>query len=322
MLVLVENAKEHLFRLFIDWPKLFDLKTSNNELPYLSQIMGEFKAALFQNSDAFSLGSKLNEHLKDTDQLIDKLDQYLQQHVFCQSTKNWLEIKDIQVLHRWANQCDSIAANSIGFICDQGWASQGLTDCEQLPQLDVKNLLNQFSKTNADQFIAEPQWQGHCFETTTLTRQFEQPLIQSLYKEFHATLITRWVARLVELARIPDQLRMLQQQLIDTIKTSSTINSQNKKTVQGIAHVEAARGRLIHHVSIEHGVISKYQILAPTEWNFHPQGLLAKSLSSITPSDLTEGNAPNNRQNDALEKLAHLMINAIDPCVGYQLRIH
>jgi len=32
MLVLVENAKEHLFRLFIDWPQLFNLKTDNNNL--------------------------------------------------------------------------------------------------------------------------------------------------------------------------------------------------------------------------------------------------------------------------------------------------
>jgi Ni,Fe-hydrogenase I large subunit len=312
MLVLVENAKEHLFRLFIDWPRLFKLETDNNNLAYLSQIINEFKSALFQQGDAFSLDSKLAEHCENANSLIDKLDQYLQQHVFCESTKNWLEIKDINDLHQWAQQCDSVAANSIRIICDQGWASQGLTDAEQLPLLDENYLLKQFNSSNAEQFIAQPQWQGHCCETTTLSRQFEHPMIQALFKEFHTTLITRWVARLVELASIPDQLRNRLQQLTDMVATTPVNISANKKTVYGLAQIEAARGRLIHRVGIEQGVISHYQILAPTEWNFHPQGLAAKSLSSLVSSS----------QNDDLEQLAHLMINAIDPCVGYQLRIH
>lgn len=310
MLVLVENAKEHLFRLFVDWPKLFDLKTNNSNLPYLSQIITEFKSILFENGEAFSLDSELNSSLKNTNYLITKLDQYLQQHVFCQSTKDWLKIKNSKTLQLWAQQCDTVAANSINIIFQQDWASQGGAECAPLPLLDGADLLKQFNAADAEKFIALPQWQGHCCETTTLTRQFEQPLIQALYKEFQATLITRWVARLVELATIPQQLRNMLQQLIDAETT--TANTENKNHVQGLAQIEAARGRLVHRVNIEQGVISNYQILAPTEWNFHPQGLVAKSLDSLV----------SNAENENLEKLAHLMINAIDPCVGYQLRIH
>ncbi len=320
MLVLVENVKEHLFRLFIDWPQLFNLKTNNNNMPYLSQMLGKFKTALFQNGEALSLDSKLNARFSDVDYLIDQLDQYLQQHVFCQATQDWLRMPDIHALHQWAQQCDSIAANSISFICEQGWASQGLTDCEQLPALDENYLLEKFSANDAEQFIAQPQWQGHCYETTTLSRQFKQPLIQALHQEFDSTLITRWVARLVELAHIPQQLRNLLQQLSDietatddiTDKAADTCTTQG--AVRGMAQIEAARGRLIHHVKIEHGVIRQYQILAPTEWNFHPQGLVAKSLGSLASND--------NHNKEELEQLAHLVINAIDPCVGYQLRIH
>ncbi|RKZ70240.1 MAG: hypothetical protein DRQ44_01250 [Gammaproteobacteria bacterium] len=309
MLVLVENAKEHLFRLFIDWPQLFNLKTDNNNLPYISQMLGGFKAALFHNGEALSLDSKLNARFNDVDYLIDQLDQYLQQHVFCQTTQDWLKMTDIHALHQWSQQCDSIAANSINFICEQGWASQGLTDCKQLPELDEAYLLEKFNTSNAEQFIAQPQWQGQCYETTTLSRQFEQPLIQALRQEFDNTLITRWVARLVELANIPQQLRKMSHQLTNTADKAMV-----KNTVPGMTQIEAARGRLIHHVKIEQGVISKYQILAPTEWNFHPQGLVAKSLGSLANND--------NHNKDELEQLAHLVINAIDPCVGYQLRIH
>jgi Ni,Fe-hydrogenase I large subunit len=309
MLVLVENTKEHLFRLFIDWPQLFNLKTSNSKLPYLSQIIGEFKSVLFQNGEAFNLDSQINADLKNTGYLIDKLDQYLQQHVFCQTTQDWLKIKDTHALHQWAQQCDSVAAKSISTIYEQGWASEGSTDCEPLPLLDESNLLKRFSASNAEQFIAQPQWQEHCCETTTLTRQYNQPLIQALIKEFQHTLITRWVARLVELANIPQQLRNMLQQLTDV---DSAVPTKNKMGVHGLAQIEAARGRLIHHINVEQGVISNYQILAPTEWNFHPQGLVAKNLSSLADKP----------EHKNLEKLAHLMINAIDPCVGYQLRIH
>jgi len=48
MLVLVENAKEHLFRTFIDWPKLFKLENKTKDLVYLSQIINEFKLSIYQ----------------------------------------------------------------------------------------------------------------------------------------------------------------------------------------------------------------------------------------------------------------------------------
>jgi len=93
------------------------------------------------------------------------------------------------------------------------------------------------------------------------------------------------------------------------------INSDKQCTTQcitsdGVSQVEAARGRLIHRVEIEQDVISNYQILAPTEWNFHPQGLIKESLAHIS--------AKNDKQ---WQHIAHLIINAIDPCVGYQLRM-
>lgn len=311
MLVLVENAKEHLLRLFIDWPTLFKLKTSNDKLPYLGKMLNDFKITLFQDGAGFNLNTQLNASLKNTGQLIDKLEQYLQQHVYCQNAQNWLKIKNIQGLHDWTQQCNSIAASSINIICQQGWASQGLTDCRQLPLLDEKQLLEQFNSGKAQQFIAQPQWHGRCYETTVLTRQFKQPLIQALHTEFHSTLITRWVARLVELATIPQQLRNMLKQLVNNDK-KDTDNTHNIKDNKGLAQIEAARGRLIHRVEIKQNIITNYQILAPTEWNFHPQGVVAKSLCSLT----------NSKNKDDIEKLAHLVINAIDPCVGYRLRIH
>ena len=62
---------------------------------------------------------------------------------------------------------------------------------------------------------------------------------------------------------------------------------------------------------MDHNIITNYQILAPTEWNFHPQGLIQQSLSSLVARD-----------QQTLKQLARIVINTIDPCVGYTLRIH
>ncbi len=325
MLVQVENAKEHLFQLSVIWPKLFKLEIEGNNLTYLSQIISEFKSALFQEGNAFSLESTLAGHCHYTDYLIDKLEQYLQDHVFSYSTEDWLKIKNNSDLQQWAEQSNTVAAHSVNIICKRGWESQGFTDCNHLPELNKQHLLNILDSDAADQFIAQPDWHGDCYETTSLTRQAEQPIIKSLLNEFNATLLTRWVARLVELARIPQQLREQLDLLVSTSQSLNTeaaissnpANASRENLSPGLAQIEAARGRLIHRVQLDQGLISDYRILAPTEWNFHPQGLAAKNLHSLASSTLARSH-----KKDKLEQLAHLMINAIDPCVGYTLRIH
>ncbi len=48
---------------------------------------------------------------------------------------------------------------------------------------------------------------------------------------------------------------------------------------RGFAAVDSARGRLYHSVQLdEAGRIADYRIVAPTEWNFHPEGPFARAL--------------------------------------------
>ncbi|WP_293644146.1 nickel-dependent hydrogenase large subunit [Thiolapillus sp.] len=311
MLVLVENAREHLMRLFTDWPRLFSLPADNNNLPYLSQLQSTFRRALFDSSRAFTFDSALNSKAGEANNLIDKLDDYLRDHVFACETVQWLQIQDIAALHEWATITNTIAAQTIAIICERGWASQGQSNCLPLPELDSEELCKQLDQPRSSDFIATPQWQGECCETTSLSRQLDNLLIQSLQDEFQYTLITRWTARLVELARIPGQLRALHAMLQTASPVGAHSPVHSLDTDRRVASIEAARGRLIHRVQIENGRIRHYQILAPTEWNFHPGGLAAQTLGSIA-----------SRRHDDIDTLAHIMINVIDPCVGYDLRVH
>jgi Ni,Fe-hydrogenase I large subunit len=74
--------------------------------------------------------------------------------------------------------------------------------------------------------------------------------------------------------------------------------------------VQTARGLLTHRVVQHAGLIQHYQIVAPTEWNFHPQGTLAQMLRHLQATDTAE-----------LSAQAHALITALDPCVAYHLEL-
>jgi Ni,Fe-hydrogenase I large subunit len=66
-----------------------------------------------------------------------------------------------------------------------------------------------------------------------------------------------------------------------------------------------ARGLLLHWVQLDaQGRVQAYQVVAPTEWNFHPDGALAKALTQLAPQD-TAG--------------ASLLGKAFDACVECQV---
>jgi coenzyme F420-reducing hydrogenase alpha subunit len=76
----------------------------------------------------------------------------------------------------------------------------------------------------------------------------------------------------------------------------------------GLGAVEAARGLLLHHVRLDAGTIADFRILAPTEWNLHPNGPLALGLVG-TAAD------------EGLEWRARLLCLALDPCVACRIRV-
>jgi Ni,Fe-hydrogenase I large subunit len=71
---------------------------------------------------------------------------------------------------------------------------------------------------------------------------------------------------------------------------------------QALAWCEMARGLLLHWVQLDsEGRVRDYRVLAPTEWNFHPDGVLARALAALAADDTVA---------------AQLLAAAFDPCVN------
>ena len=78
----------------------------------------------------------------------------------------------------------------------------------------------------------------------------------------------------------------------------------------GRALVETARGLLMHEVVLEGDRVADYRIVAPTEWNFHPQGPLSGWLIGRPCSDEAD-----------LRGFAAQAVAALDPCVRWDLTL-
>ncbi|HUO54630.1 MAG TPA: nickel-dependent hydrogenase large subunit [Rhodoblastus sp.] len=109
-------------------------------------------------------------------------------------------------------------------------------------------------------------------ETGAVARQAVagDPLIRALIARAGGThVFVRVVARVIEIAR----LTLAAEGWARALRLKESFAEHSAAPVQGasVGMVEAARGALGHWLSVEKGVIQRYQIVAPTTWNFSPR---------------------------------------------------
>jgi hypothetical protein len=85
---------------------------------------------------------------------------------------------------------------------------------------------------------------------------------------------------------------------------------------EALAWTEMARGVLCHHVRLSldraQPTIDDYRVVAPTEWNFHPRGVVASALAAMPA-----GGDPAMRA--ATASRIGVLVAAFDPCVHFEI---
>ncbi|MFC0239319.1 nickel-dependent hydrogenase large subunit [Rhodopseudomonas telluris] len=153
-------------------------------------------------------------------------------------------------------------------------------------------------------FAARPDLSGRVPETGSLARLADHPLIRSA----GTGLAGRLLARLIEARATPQRLATLRRGETDV---ADVLQATRLGDGVGLGAVECARGRLHHLIALDStGCIARYEILAPTEWNFHPQGPLARALIG----------APLGAREADRHRVARL-VAAFDPCVGFDVQL-
>lgn len=57
----------------------------------------------------------------------------------------------------------------------------------------------------------------------------------------------------------------------------------------GLVQVQAVRGLLIHRLELRQERVYDYRIVAPAEWNFHPEGVVAQGLKPLEAKGSSDG---------------------------------
>ena len=313
LLVNLETVREHLWQLLVAWPELLNIEPQQRgDLPLLSVLVKEMENALFKEGNGMSPTAQLAIDEDEMHELLRRLLNLVEQQVCGIAVEQWLEIESLSQLLAWANRHETQAARSIRFLIENDWQALGATgeSTVALPVLTAPELKPLFNDDGRGEFIAHPTWQGLRCESNAYTRQRQHKLVAAVVEHHGDGLLARVTARLVELAGLAQQIRGDVTDLLGP-KPGLPGSAGSAETGQGVAMIEAARGRLLHWLRLEQGVIGDYAILAPTEWNFHPNGVAVQGLMRL-PVESEE----------RLKQQAALWINAIDPCVAYELRVH
>ncbi len=166
-------------------------------------------------------------------------------------------------------------------------------------------------REDAYSFAKAPRLEGRAIEVGALARQAVagHPLIRDLLRRAGASnVLARVVARLLEVALLTETA----QDWARALRLDESFCAHDLPLQQGavVGFVEAARGTLGHWATFRDRRIQRYQIIAPTTWNFSPRdaagapGPLERALQGLAVGD--EG-----ASNVAVQHI----VRSFDPCM-------
>jgi uptake hydrogenase large subunit len=314
MLVFVETLREHLVRAVMDWPRFLGLEPQTDDMLRVLRLCANIRRFLDPESTALSIGGAGRLEAARITPAIADIVGIIEDIVIGEPLAAWRGRQTADELDAWCRAGATPSQKLVRAVLDRGWANAGQAETRFLPDIPAAELCERLFADDAEAFVAAPTWNGAPCETSALARQAASPLVSDLARRYGSGLLTRLAGRLVEIAELP-------RAMTDIVEKCGEFHAPNhardaarppsrRRSGRGLSQVEAARGRVVHGIEIEENVVRRYAILAPTEWNFHGEGGAARGLAHIA------GRAENVRE------IADLFVTAVDPCVGYELRVH
>lgn len=271
-----EAMQEHLWRLLLDWPKLLGLPQQQADFVRWHGMLRGVAAG------QESMGPVLAE--VETRWLGD-------------AAANW-QTRNLKALQAWWRESQSPAARLLAALEQVEPAPAG--NCiAVLPDWTAAQALATCGDDLDAEFAARPVFHGAAAETGALGYYAEKPLLREIMQQRPS----RWLARTV--ARMLDMLSVAIEEY------RGRLDSIGMPGAAGLATVKTARGLLMHRVRLEAGNVGDYLAVAPTEWNFHPQGAVAAGLAGMLADS-----------REKLAQLARVQVLSLDPCVEYSIEIN
>ena len=289
LLLNLETARDHLRSMALDWPQRQSAATQN--APSL----------LWLRDCPLSLVSPLQTCApQDAQATLSQLREWLESRLE-RPLQNWLaDHRDADAFAHW---CRSCAHDLPPARCLDKWTPLARSLAPQARSLDLLNPNTAVQAIHLQavalamatdpNFVQRPLWQEQCAETGVWTRLRHQAESGPRTHTAWSRLSARWL-ELLEIAAAPESAV---EERTDLLSSGALPLGEG----QAIAWCEMARGLLLHWVQLDpQGRVEDYRVLAPTEWNFHPDGALAHALAALPEQDTIS---------------AWCLAAAFDPCV-------
>jgi hypothetical protein len=294
--VVLEALQETLWRLLIDAPRTLSLPPQAAALGPARAAVAQAIAALKSDPDAATAALA---------PVAGALDAIARDHVYGCAPAAWLQTADAAGFDAWRDAASTMPARALAWLAATA-PGLGRSDTALMPGLDDQAWWSEVVPAlQRDPLFAQaPTWGGRPVETGALSRMRAQPLVAALIARDGHSAATRFAARLVELASLLVELAGAGRD------AAGWVRAWPLGAGVGLAAVQTARGLLLHQVRLTQGRIGDYRIVAPTEWNFHPQGALFRGIVGCATPDEA-----------ALLARTALAVHALDPCVGFRIEV-
>jgi coenzyme F420-reducing hydrogenase alpha subunit len=298
-LVLAEIAQEYLWRFLLDWPQITGQPMDARAYAALRKKLGGLLQPMLADAAWSTLREGASARNETWDAYCTALADDAEREIFGMPARTWNDFDSIDALQAWSRRAPTAMARVVAMLLREDAQRREGNAIALMPPARELAQASELLAADAE-FARHPHWRGRPLETGALARMQDHPLVRAVLGQGRR-ILARVVARLLELAALPRRIRDA---------SGACVALEARVPGVGLAWVETARGLLLHRVEVTGEQVSRYQILAPTEWNFHPQGALAQALSGMRAD--TE---------PALRgKIAQAMLS-LDPCVGYELTV-
>ena len=301
-----ENIEQGFWRLVIDLPKILAV-----DLPLANFV--KFRQAIARSKN---IDKNDNNNIQSEAELRSTAEHLFQQ--LCQLSPEAFSQLSKVTFSQWLTKSDSPMA-----VCLRQVSNILPVTIDAIIERTVDNSLRLLTPVPDDVLLValgqllqadEGFYQQPCLDQQSHeTGSFAAMKNHPLFELFLTLGVTgRYASRLLYLAQKITKLA-------DFNSSSDTGNDTVIKPITGqfclekktsLGWVQTARGLLVHLATIQKDEINQYFIVAPTEWNFHPQGTLEKIMlhSSFKSPELAK-------------KAVKLAVIALDPCVEFNVGV-
>jgi len=158
------------------------------------------------------------------------------------------------------------------------------------------NFANIKEQTNQNSYAKNVTYKNKYYEVGPLSRAMlnKIPLIKDSHRKYGDSIFSRILARMYEIPQLLNHSKKLLDELdLDKPFYIEPKIDISKISGSGYGCVEAARGTLLHKVKLHNGIIEKYDIITPTQWNLsngtkEKLGVSQKAMIGLSDINLAE----------------------------------